>query len=71
MADYIRKYRKDKGLLIREFAEEIGVHKFTLVKWEGGRMPRYKGQISKLMRVVPGAERFLFTKMPDGAIIPI
>ena len=26
LAQYIRKYRKDKGLLIRELAEEMGVH---------------------------------------------
>jgi DNA-binding transcriptional regulator YiaG len=59
LAQYIRKYRKDKGLLIREFAKQIGVHEFTLIKWEGGRMPRYKSEIRKLMRAVPGVRRFL------------
>lgn len=60
LAQYIRKYRKDKGLLIREFAEEIGVHKFTLIKWEGNKqVPRYKTEILKLMKAVPGVGRFL------------
>jgi DNA-binding transcriptional regulator YiaG len=59
LAQYIRKFRKDKGLLIRELAEKIGIHKFTLIKWEGGRLPRYKGEIQKLMKVVPGIGRFL------------
>jgi DNA-binding transcriptional regulator YiaG len=36
LARYIRKFRKDKGLLIKELAEELGIHEFTLIKWEGG-----------------------------------
>jgi transcriptional regulator with XRE-family HTH domain len=48
LVQYIRKYRKEKGLLIREFAEKLGIHKFTLIKWEGGRMPRYQKQIRAL-----------------------
>ncbi len=59
LAQYIRKFRKDKGLLIRELAEEVGVHKFTLVKWEGGRLPRYKTQIRALEAQIPGVKRFL------------
>lgn len=59
LAQCIRKYRKDKGLSGRELAEEIGVHKFTLVKWEGGRVPRCKGEIKKLLRAVPGTQRWL------------
>jgi DNA-binding transcriptional regulator YiaG len=39
LAENIRKFRKDKGLLIREFAKELGIHKFTLIKWEDGRPP--------------------------------
>jgi DNA-binding XRE family transcriptional regulator len=63
LGQYIRKYRKDKGLLIRELAEEIGVHKFTLIKWEGGKQaPRYGREIGKLVRAVLGAGRFLYSK---------
>jgi DNA-binding XRE family transcriptional regulator len=52
LGEYIRKYRKDKGLLIRELAKEIGIHKFTLIKWEGGRMPpKY---LKKLRKAIPG-----------------
>ena len=65
LAQYIRKCRKDKGLLIRELAQEIGVHKFTLIKWEDGRMPRYKKQIRLLSEGIPGVGKFLATrKMP-------
>jgi DNA-binding transcriptional regulator YiaG len=53
LARYIRKFRKDKGLLIKEFPEEIGVHKFTLIKWEGGRLPHPK-YLKKLTRAMPG-----------------
>jgi DNA-binding XRE family transcriptional regulator len=53
LAQYIRKYRKDKGVLIRELAKEIGIHKFTLIKWEGGRLPHAK-YLKKLRRTIPG-----------------
>jgi hypothetical protein len=36
LGDYIRKHRKDKGLLIREMAEKIGICISTLIRWEGG-----------------------------------
>ena len=53
LAQYIRKFRKDKGLLIREFAKELGIHKFILIKWEGGRLPHPK-YLKKLRRAIPG-----------------
>ena len=59
LGDYIRKFRKDKGLLIRELANQIGIHKFTLIKWEGGRMPRYEKQIIALREGIPGVGRFI------------
>jgi transcriptional regulator with XRE-family HTH domain len=52
-AQYIRKYRKGKGLLVRELAERLGIHKFTLIKWEGGRLPHPK-YLNRLKRVIPG-----------------
>jgi DNA-binding XRE family transcriptional regulator len=58
LAQYIRKWRKDKGLTIRQLAEEIGIHEFTLIKWEGGRVPRFKKQITMLEGAVPGVEGF-------------
>jgi len=61
LAQYIRKFREDKGLLIRELAEEIGIREFTLIKWEGNKqVPRYKTEKLKLMKAVPGVERFLY-----------
>ena len=60
LAQYIRKYRKDKGLTGCELAERLGVAKFTVVKWEGGRMPtRHKREIRKLTQTVPGVGRYL------------
>jgi DNA-binding transcriptional regulator YiaG len=53
LAQYIRKFRKDKRLLIREFAKELGIHKFTLIKWEGGRLPHPK-YLKKLRKAIPG-----------------
>jgi len=52
-AEYIRKFRKDKGLVIREFAKELGMHEFTLIKWEGGRLPHRK-YLKRLRCLVPG-----------------
>ena len=53
LGEYIRKYRKDKGLLIKEFARLLGIHEFTLIKWEGGRLPHPR-YLEKLKRVIPG-----------------
>jgi hypothetical protein len=48
------------AILIREFREEIGVHKFTLIKWDGNKqIPRYKTEKLKLMKAVPGVGWFL------------
>ncbi len=51
LAEYIRKYRKDKGLLCRELAARLGVTKITVMKWEGGRLPRptYLGKLKKII----------------------
>jgi ribosome-binding protein aMBF1 (putative translation factor) len=59
LREYIRKYRKDKGLLVRDLAERLGIHEFTLIKWEGGRMPRYQKQIRVLKDGIPGAGKWL------------
>ncbi len=52
LAQYIRKYRKEKRLLVRELAEELGIHEFTLIKWEGGRLPHPR-YLEKLKEVIP------------------
>jgi putative heme degradation protein len=60
LAQYIRKYRKDKGLFIRELAQELGIAEFMLINWEvRGGMPRYKSHIRRLSEMIPGAGRFL------------
>ena len=39
--------------MIRELAEKLGIHEFTLIKWEEDRRshPRY---LKKMSRVIPG-----------------
>jgi len=59
LAEHIRKYRKDKGLLIRELASRLGISKFTVIKWEGGRMPRYVKQTASLRKGIPGVGKWL------------
>jgi DNA-binding transcriptional regulator YiaG len=38
IGDYIKKFRKEKGLLLREFAQQLGFGEFTLMKWKNGRV---------------------------------
>jgi DNA-binding transcriptional regulator YiaG len=60
LGEYIRKFRKDKGLTMTEFAEQIGIHKFTVLNWEvRGTPPRFKSHIRALKAIVPGVGRFL------------
>jgi DNA-binding transcriptional regulator YiaG len=60
LAQYIRKYRKDKGLSIGQLAREIGIHKFTLYNWEiRGKVPRIRSLKERLTRTVPGVGRWL------------
>jgi DNA-binding transcriptional regulator YiaG len=33
-SDYIRKFRKEKGILIKDFAKELGVAEDTVINWE-------------------------------------
>lgn len=61
LAEYIKKYRKDKGLTMGEFARKIGVHKFTVINWEiRGKVPRIKNLRQRLNREVEVVGRFLY-----------
>jgi len=42
----------EKTLLIRELAEELGIAKFALIKWEGDGVPRPE-YLERLKRVIP------------------
>jgi DNA-binding transcriptional regulator YiaG len=45
---------------MREFAEQIGTHKFTVINWEvRGKIPRVKSHISALRGIIPESEMFL------------
>jgi len=47
--NYIRKFRKEKGLLIKELAKQLGVTEDTVINWEKrGRKPA-KRHIRKIM----------------------
>jgi len=60
LGQYIRKFRKDKGLTIGGLAREIGVHKFTLYNWEiRGKFPRIRELRERLVHEVEGAGKFL------------
>jgi hypothetical protein len=59
LAQYIRKFRKDKGGSGRKLPKELGAAEFTVIKCEGGRMPRYRKQIRGLKGTVPWVEGFL------------
>ena len=54
LGDYIKKFRKDKGISQVELARRIGVNEMTVVNWEIKDItprPRY---LEKLTRVMPG-----------------
>ena len=74
LAEFIRKFRKDKGLLIRELAEELGIHKFTLINWEvRGKIPRSKVHIKTLKKLIPEVERFFAignSDQPENRFFP-
>jgi DNA-binding transcriptional regulator YiaG len=54
LGGYITKHRKEKGLLIREFAKKLGIYEFTLIKWEGGKRLPHPRYLNNLKRVIPG-----------------
>ena len=58
-ADHVRKWRMDKGLLIRELATQLGVTEDTVINWERrGRLPRFKNLVEKLLRFMPETGKF-------------
>jgi DNA-binding XRE family transcriptional regulator len=60
LGDYIRKYRKDKGISQVELSEKLGVNEMTIVNWEiRGMVPRIRSVREKLIRSVEGVERWL------------
>lgn len=69
LGEYIRKYRKDKGISQVELAERLRVNEMTIVNWETMGMVPAKRHMEMIARSVEGAERFLFTKISDGANI--
>ncbi len=60
LGDYIRKWRMEQGLLIKDFARQIGVTEDTVINWEiRGMVPRHKSSIQRLSEMVPEAGRLL------------
>jgi DNA-binding transcriptional regulator YiaG len=56
--DYIRKWRMNKGLLIRELAEHLGVTEDTLINWEVRGTAPNKETLHKVVDLIPNVARF-------------
>ncbi len=48
--EQIRKYRLDKGLMIKDVAEAIGVSEDSVINWERRGMKPRKDLMERLMR---------------------
>ncbi len=60
LGDYIRKWRMEQGLLIRELASALGVREDTVTDWEKNRrVPRNQKQIRALREGIPEVGRWL------------
>mgnify|MGYP001559243501 FL=1 len=52
--EYLRKYRMDKGLLVKDVAKIIGVTENTILNWEHGQTKRMRKKFTKcLFRLFP------------------
>jgi len=50
----------EQGLLIKDFARQIGVTEDTIINWEiRGMIPRYKSNIQRLSQMIPEAGQWL------------
>jgi DNA-binding transcriptional regulator YiaG len=50
----------EQGLLIKDFAKQMGVTEDTVINWEiRGMMPRYKSSIQRISEMVPQAGKWL------------
>ena len=54
MGDFIRKWRMDKGLLIRELAKKIGVTENTVINWEVRGITPCRRHMERIRGFVPG-----------------
>jgi len=50
--------------LIRAFARLLGIHEFTLIKREGGRLPHPR-YLENLKRVIPGLDLVTAKDVPS------
>jgi len=65
LSDYVRKYRKDKGISEVELAGGPGVNEMSIVNWEvKGRVPQTKRIRERLLKGIPGVGRFLDAHTP-------
>lgn len=54
LRDYIRKYRMEKGLLIRELAEQLRVTEDTVINWEVRGVRPCGKHLEKIMDYIAG-----------------
>jgi len=58
LGHYIRKFRKEKGLLIQELAEQLGVTEDTVINWEKRVRAPNKGHMGRLGKFVSEIAKF-------------
>jgi DNA-binding transcriptional regulator YiaG len=54
LGDYIRKYRKDNGIITKDLAKMLGVSEDTVRNWERRRImpsPRYMESLKRICNI--------------------
>jgi transcriptional regulator with XRE-family HTH domain len=68
LGEYIRKWRMEQGLLIRELAGRVGVTDDTVINWEiRDKIPQAKMIREKLREGIPGWGGFFRPKKQTSA----
>jgi DNA-binding transcriptional regulator YiaG len=57
VGDYIRKWKMDKGLLMRELAEHLGVTEDTVINWEVRGTAPTKESLHKVVDLIANVSR--------------
>ncbi len=54
LGEYIRRWRMEQGLLIRQLADILGVTEDTVINWDIRGMVPAKRHMDRLIRIIPG-----------------
>jgi transcriptional regulator with XRE-family HTH domain len=58
LGEYIRKWRMDKGLLIKELAARLGVTEDTVINWERRGVRPCGNYMQRLRNFIPSIAKF-------------